>query len=116
MGEIAATFIAAFKCTSRMPLNKVPGVGEIQLAQIEKPANTGWNVVNTGSRVKYLLDKLTDSEIQDAINGAWSQGAVWNDSPEGGFVYEVFVRAETIDTDSMIMKYKFVTGTKEAEE
>lgn len=115
MGEIAATFVYAFKCTSRMPLNKVPGVGEVQLAQIEKPANSEFYTVNTGSRVKYLLDKLTDSEIQDAINGAWSQGAVWNDSSDGGFVYEVFVRAETIDTESMIMKYKFVTGTKEAE-
>jgi len=116
MGEVAATFIAAFKCTSRMPLNKVPGIGEIQLAQVEQPSNmSSFNLVNTGSRVKYLLDKLTDSEIQDAINDAWAQAAVWHDAKEGGYVYEVFVRAETIDTDSMIMKYKFVTGTKEGE-
>jgi hypothetical protein len=117
MGEVAASFIAAFKVTSKMPMNKVPGVGEIQLAQIEQAAPAGtWNVVNTGSRVKYLMEKLTDSEIQDAINDAFAQGAVWHEAKEGGFVYEVFVRAETVDTESMILKYKFVTGTKEADE
>jgi hypothetical protein len=116
MGEVAASFIAAFKVTSKMPMNKVPGIGEIQLAQVEQSQNTSaFNIVNTGSRVKYLMDKLTDSEIQDAINDAYAQGAIWHEGKEGGFVYEVFVRAETIDTESMILKYKFVTGTKEAE-
>ncbi len=116
MGEVAASFIASFKVTSRMPMNKVPGVGEIQLAQIEQATNTSaFNIVNTGSRVKYLLDKLTDSDVADCINDAFAQGAIWHEAKEGGFVYEVFVRAETIDTDSMILKYKFVTGTKEAE-
>jgi hypothetical protein len=115
MGEVAATFIAAFKVTTRMPMNQIPGVGEIQLAQVEQPVASTFNIVNTGSRVKYLMDKLTDSEIQDAINDAYAQGAVWHEAKEGGFVYEVFVRAETIDTESMILKYKFVTGTKEAE-
>jgi hypothetical protein len=115
MGEVAATFIAAFKVTTRMPMNQIPGVGEIQLAQVEQPIASTFNIVNTGSRVKYLMDKLTDSEIQDAINDAFAQGAVWHEAKEGGFVYEVFVRAETIDTESMILKYKFVTGTKEAE-
>lgn len=115
MGEVAATFIAAFKVTTKMPMNQIPGIGEIQLAQVEQPIASTFNIVNTGSRVKYLMDKLTDSEIQDAINDAFAQGAVWHEAKEGGFVYEVFVRAETIDTDSMILKYKFVTGTKEAE-
>jgi len=115
MGEVAATFIAAFKCTSRMPLNKVPGVGEIQLAQVEQPVNSAFNVVNTGSRVKYLMEKLTDSQLQDAINDAYAQGAIWHEGKEGGYVYEIFVRAESIDTESMILKYCFVTGTKEAE-
>jgi hypothetical protein len=38
---------------------------------------------------------------------------VWNDNAEGGFVYEVFVRPETIDTESLVMKYKFIAGTRE---
>ena len=117
MGEVAASFLAAFKVTSKMPMNKVPGVGEIQLAQIEQATNVAaFNIVNMGSRVKYLMEKLTDSEIQDAINDAFAQGAVWHDAKEGGFVYEVFVRAETIDTENLTLKYKFVTGTREADE
>jgi hypothetical protein len=113
-GEIAATMVACFKVTSRPLLNKVPGVGEVQLANVEQPSGmSSFNIVNTGSRVKYLLDKLTDSEIQDAINDAWAQAAVWHDGAEGGFVYEVFVRPENIDTDTMIMTYKFIAGTKE---
>lgn len=114
MGEIAATMTSAFKVTSRPLLDKVPGVGEVQLALVEQPQGmSSYNVVNTGSRVKYLMDKLNDSEIQDAINDSWAQAAVWHDGPKGGYVYEVFVRAESIDTDSMIMKYKFVAGTRE---
>ena len=113
-GEIAATMIAAFKVTSRQLLDKVPGVGEVQLAQVEQPQGmSAFNTVNTGSRVKYLMGKLNDGEIKAAINEAWAQGAVWHDGPAGGFVYEVFVRPETIDTDTMIMRYKFVCGTKE---
>ena len=64
-------------------------------------------------QVKWLMENLNDGEVKAAINEAWAQAAVWNDSPEGGFVYEVFVRPETIDTDSMVMKYKFVCGTRE---
>jgi hypothetical protein len=117
MGEVAASFIAGFKVTSKMPMNKVPGVGEIQLAQIEQTTNaSAFNVVNTGSRVKYLMEKLTDSEIQDCVNAAFCQGAIWHEAKEGGFVYEVFVRAETIDTESMLLTYKFITGTREADE
>jgi hypothetical protein len=98
-------------------MNKIPGVGEIQLAQVEQPTGlSAFNVVNTGSRVKYLMEKLTDSEIQDCINDSYAQAAVWHEAKDGGYVYEVFVRAETVDTDSMLLKYKFVTGTKDADE
>lgn len=116
MGEIAATMVAAFKVTGRpLALNKVPGVGEVQLAQVEQPNSlSSFNIVNTGSRVKYLLEKLNDGDVKEAINGARAQAAVWLDDPNGGFVYEVFARAESIDTDSMIMKYTFVTGSKES--
>jgi predicted transcriptional regulator len=113
-GEIAATFIGAFRVTHRPLLDKVPGVGEIQLAQVEMPQGmSNFNAVGTGSRVKYLLDKLNDGEIKEAINDSWAQAAVWNDEPSGGFVYEVFVRIETIDTDSMLARYKYVCGTRE---
>ena len=59
------------------------------------------------------MDKLNDGDIKAAINDAWAQAAVWNDNADGGFIYEVVVRPETIDTDSLVMKYKFVCGTRE---
>jgi len=113
-GEIAATMVAAFKVTARPLLDKVPGVGEIQLDVVEQGAATMLpGVVTQGGRIKYLMGNLNDGEIKQAINDAWAQAAVWNDNSEGGFVYEVFVRPETIDTDSLKMTYKFVCGTRE---
>lgn len=114
-GEIAATLVAAFKVTSRPLLDKVPGMGEIQLDTIEQGSGTTMPLgqITQGGRVKWLMDKLNDGDIKAAINEAWAQAAVWNDNSEGGFVYEVFVRPETIDTDSLVMKYKFVCGTRE---
>jgi len=114
-GEIAATMVAAFKVTSRPLLDKVPGIGELQLDQIEQGTNAAAVPGQTtqGGRVKYLMGKLNDGDIKQAINDAWAQAAVWNDNAEGGFVYEVFVRPETIDTDSLLMKYKFIAGTRE---
>ena len=116
MAEVAATFIAAYKVTSRTPLDKIPGVGELQLDQIEQQQmqNTSMTLNITGSRVKNLVQKLTDSDIQECINDAWAQAAVWCSSPGGGFVYEVFVRAETLDSESLLLTYKFVTGTRDS--
>ena len=74
---------------------------------------SAFNTVNYSSRVKYILDKITDSELRDAINDAWAQASVYNDSPKGGFILEAFCRCESIDKDSMIMKYKYIMGTKE---
>jgi hypothetical protein len=113
-GEIAATFVASFKITQRPLLDKVPGVGEIQLDIIEQGQQTQpLGVTGKGGRVAWLMKKLNDGDIKSALNSSWAQAAVWNDDPNGGFVYEVFVRPETIDTDSLIMKYRFVCGTRE---
>lgn len=112
--EIAATMVGIFKITQRPLLDKVPGVGEIHLDQIEQGQQAMPQGQTTqGGRVKYLMDKLNDGDIKAAINEAWAQSAVWHEGADGGFVYEVFVRPETIDTDQMVMKYKFVCGTKE---
>jgi hypothetical protein len=117
MAEIAATFISAYRLTSRPPLDHIPGTGEVQLDQMEQQAlqglGGGLSLSITGSRVKRLVERLSDSEIQECINDAWAQAAVWCSTPDGGFVYEAFARAETLDSDTLILKYKFVTGTRE---
>lgn len=113
MGEIAASFIAAFKVTSRPLMNKVPGTGELRLDQVEV-GNTPLPIGATdlASRVRFLMSKLTDSQIKDAINGAWAQSAVWNEDDNGGYTYEVFIRPDSIDKQTMVLKYEFVVGTK----
>jgi hypothetical protein len=112
MGEVAVAFVAAFKATSRGILSEVPGLGEINLGTVEAPSNNQFNTINTGSRVKFLLDKMNDTDLQDALNEAWAQASVMNNSPNGGFVYEVFVRGQAIDVDSMILSYEYVIGSK----
>ena len=115
VGEIASTFVAAFKVTSRpVQLDQIPGTGEVNLVNVENSVNN-WPFYagEVGGRVKYLLEQMNDSDIADAINESWAQCSVWHSgSASGNFTYEVFVRAESIDTDNMKLKYKFVTGTK----
>ena len=116
MAEIAVTLVSAWKVTGRPPLDKVPGTGEIQLDQFEQQQYQGLSSLNlsiTKSRVKYLVEKLSDSEVQECINNAWAQSAVWNSDPQGGMVFECFCRAETLDSESLRLTYKFVTGTRE---
>jgi len=120
MAEVAATFISAWKVTSRPPLDKVPGTGSLQLDQVEQRDFSGMSGLlmgqeGMGSRVKHLVDKLNDSEIQSCINDSWAQSAVWNSTLNGGFVYEVFVRAESLDSESLLLKYRFITGVRDSD-
>jgi hypothetical protein len=112
-GEIAATLAAAFKVTSRPIMDQVPGEGEVQLTMVEQTPQSSFTTSTPGSRVTYLLRKLTDSQIRDAVEGAEAQAGVWCKNPKGGFVYEVYVRAVSLDTDNTTMKYQFVTGTRD---
>jgi len=113
MGEIAVTFIAAFKATSRPLMSKVPGTGKIKLDAAEHNATFGMGPqLDVASRVAYLMAKLTDSQIQDAINGAYASCSVWNEDPNGGYNYEVFVRPSAIDKKTLTLQYDFVVGTK----
>lgn len=113
MGEIAATFIGGFKVTSRPLMNKVPGTGELKLDVVEgfnTPVAVGTTEI--GSRVRFLVGKLTDSQIQDAINSAWASSSVYNEDPNGGYTYEVFVRPSALDKSTLVLSYEFVIGTK----
>lgn len=113
MGEVAASFIALFRITSRPPMNKVPGTGEIKLSEMEANGmSVPFGTTQVGSRVRFLMSKLNDSQIQEAINAASAQSAVWSEQEEGGYIYEVFVRADSIDKNSDVIRYEFIVGTK----
>jgi hypothetical protein len=98
-------------------LNKIPGTGEVQLDQIEQQQYQGISSLSltvTKSQVKYLVEKLNDGDLQEVLNDSWAQAAAWCGSPNGGGVREVFVRAETLDSESLRLVYKFVTGTRDS--
>jgi hypothetical protein len=101
VNEIAITLLSAFVVTHQQ-LPGVPGTSEVSLAQ--NP--------HVGSQLEHIFSHLNDSEVQDALNGVFVQGSVWKDSPEGGYVYEIFVRGDSIDTDTLTLKYRWVAGTK----
>ncbi len=108
MGELAAGFIAAFKATNRPLLNNVPGTGEIKLTE------PGRIDPSTADRLKYLIGSLNDSDIKDCINNASAQASVWHPDPDGGYVYECYVRASTLSTQDGVLKYQFITGSRES--
>jgi hypothetical protein len=118
-GEIASSLLAAYKTTGRPIFTQIPGESYINLnmdpASIS--SNTPLLIADESpyaNHLKAALNTLTDSELSDAINDAWAQSAVWNNADEGyRFLYEVFVRIESVDTDTLIVKYKYVTGVKE---
>jgi hypothetical protein len=112
MAEIAAAFIAAYKCTQRAPMNMVPGVGKINLEAAEMGNVTSNISIGMASRVRKLVGEFNDSDMKSSINQASAQAAVWNGDKATGFCYEVFVRCEEIDTDTCELTYSFITGTK----
>jgi hypothetical protein len=101
VNEIAAALLSAFVVTHKQ-LPGVPGTSEVSLAQTPEVA----------SQLEHMFGHLNDSEVQDALNGVFVQGSIWKDSPDGGYVYEIFVRGDSIDTDTLTLKYRWVAGTK----
>jgi hypothetical protein len=64
------------------------------------------------SQLKALLTDINSGDLTNCVNDAWAQSAVWTDEAKRS-MYEVFVRIESIDTDTLTITYKYVTGMKE---
>lgn len=114
VAEVATTYLNLFKVNSRpaKELDGVPGIGELDLNLVDATAlSATTEAPSLGNRLQFVLQKLNDSDIQDAINHAWAMSSVWHGDADG-FCYEVYVRAESIDTDTLTLKYKFIMGTK----
>ena len=115
--EIASTLLAAFKVSNKPAFVGVPTEGVVDLKAGYTEMNTMLNTVSNPitAQLQALFNSISDSELSEAINEAWSQSAVWKDSGIKSFLYEVFVRIESVDTETMIVKYKFITSLKEKE-
>lgn len=116
-GQIASSLIAGFQVTSKPLFTDIPMEWTLNLRDLENGIqlqNAGTLPVNqTGFGFKAIAEGLNDSDLTDALNGAWAQGAVWNDEGDTGFTYEVFVRAEKLDIEGMNLKVKYVIKKKD---
>jgi hypothetical protein len=113
-GEIVATLLAAYKVTSRPLAVGVPGDGSVSLSPngvSNVPVSPQMDMF-LHDRIAKLCEKLNDGDLQEIVNSSWSQGAIWCDSEKGGFTYEVLVRAESFDDESLELKYKYLVNIK----
>lgn len=115
-GEIVGTMISAYKLTSRPVALNVPGEGSVGLGfsnpgSIPVPLSTHQDMF-LEDRIKAICAKLNDGDLQEILNDSWAQGAVWCSSPTGGFTYEILVRAEAFDDETLTLRYKYVAKTK----
>lgn len=116
-GQIASTLISGFQVTNKPLFTDVPMEWTVRLRDLE----TGIQLQNAGTLpvdqsgfgFKALAEGLNDTDMIEALNGAWAQGAVWNDEGDTGFTYEVFVRGEKLDIDAMTFKVKYVIKKKD---
>ena len=68
--------------------------------------------VGLGSQIKNLVSQLNDGELATILNDSWAQAAVWCQGEDSGFTYEVLVRAETFDDETLELKYRYITNKK----
>jgi hypothetical protein len=112
--EIGSSLLAACMVTDKPSFVGVPTEGTIDLSNGWTEMNSMFATANPMvAQLKSLFESISDSELSDAINDAWSQAAVWKSSGIQAFLYEVFVRIESVDTETMLVKYKFITSLKE---
>jgi hypothetical protein len=117
-GEIASSLLAAFVVTDRPLFTNSPSYSVINLANESticpmNPLLTSGGMSPYVAQFKSLLSSINSGELTEAINNAWAQGGVWHDGPDGRFLYEIFVRIEKVDLETLDITYKYITGTKE---
>jgi hypothetical protein len=117
-GEIVATLVAAYKVSMKPLASGVPGEGHVCLVNSSPSMGTSTPSVSTqwdvflADRIRTMCTKLNDGDLQDIINDAWAQGAVWCKGDKGGFTYEVLVRAESFDDQTLELRYKYLVNVK----
>jgi hypothetical protein len=117
-GEIASSLLAAFVVTDRPLFTNSPSYSVINLSNESticpmNPLLTSGGMSPYVAQFKSLLSSINSGELTEAINNAWAQGGVWHDGPDGRFLYEIFVRIEKVDIETLDITYKYITGTKE---
>ena len=115
--EIASSLLAAFLVDPRPNFIDVATIGQIDLkassAVLKNPLLSRKVQDPIVAQLEQFLNTLNDNELTEAINNAWAQSAVWKEDGIKGFLYEIFVRIESVDIDNMTISYKFIARKKE---
>ena len=123
-GQVAAALMTGFQITKKPLFTEVPTEWIVDLHLLEEDSmmlNQGSYILKGqttgGSGIKFLAESLNDTQLTEALNGAWAQAAVWNEGEDGsGFAYEIFVRAEKLDIDLMQLIVKYVIKSRKDED
>ena len=112
----AAQLIAAYKMTTKPVHLGVPFTDSLDLHLALEVAGGSESTLTQVDAAKaqfdQALEKLSDDQKKVLLDNAVAQAAVWcqNTRGSGGFNYEVFVRAESLEGSSLSVKV--VTGVK----
>jgi hypothetical protein len=113
VGGYAAQLIAAFEATSKplhfdAPFSDKLDLGEVIKLHPESP-DSGDAAV---AQFKAAMDSMDDDQKKMLLNSAVAQAAVWcaNTDGAGGYNYEVFVRADSLD--ELSLNIVVVTGKR----
>lgn len=115
-GELAASLLAAFKVTSRPCFTYTPCYATLDLKEYLTPSDYPGRAVSPtafAEQLKALVQSLNSGDLTEALNQAYAQSAVWHESDQDSYTYEIFVRLEDFDTDSLKIRYKYLSGKKE---
>ena len=116
VGAYAAQLIAAYKATTKPVHLGIPFTDTLDLHLALEVAGGGdstqTQVDAAKSQFDQALAKLSDDQKKVLLNNAVAQAAVWcqNTQGSGGFNYEVFVRAESLEGVNLTVRV--VTGVK----
>lgn len=116
LGGYAAQLIAVFQVTNKPLALSAPFEDHLDLAETIRvtggPQATAQAQEAAVAQFQTAMNKLTDDQKKMLVDGAIAQAAVWcnNAKGSGGFNYEVFVRAQSLDGTTLVVKV--VTGTK----
>lgn len=116
LGGYAAQLIAVFQVTNKPLALSAPFEDRLDLAETIRvtggPSATAQAQEAAVAQFQTAMNKMSDDQKKMLVDGAIAQAAVWcnNAKGSGGYNYEVFVRAESLDGTTLVVKV--VTGTK----
>ena len=114
-GSIATALMGGFHLTSKLPIaQSIPSTSTVDLSTFVPvssylPSIDGQALFS--AQLKEMFQGSNDGDIKEFLDNAWAQASIWNSS-EDGFVWEILVRAEALDVDTLTLTYRVIINKK----